>query len=78
MKTTNIVFVDGAHKNYPQWDMIGSNLTEKFKDFHIDLRSQGYEIKACNIAVKNNEVFWILLDDGGWWYRLEHYANLIG
>lgn len=76
MKTANVVHVQGAHKTYPQMDIITDELTERFKDFHIDLRNRGYEIKACNIAMKGKKMFWILLDENGWWYKLEHYATL--
>jgi hypothetical protein len=76
MKTTNVVYVKGANKTYPQWHNINAELTEKFHIFHAELRSLGYEIKACNIAVKNNEMFWILLCENGW-YELEHYATIL-
>ena len=76
MKTTNVKHVNGAHKTYQQWHEITAELTEKFKEFHADLRNRGYEIKACNIAMKDKEMFWILLRFDGW-YELEHYATLL-
>ena len=76
MKNTNSEYVRGAHKTYPQWDEITTERTERFKEFHADLRNQGYEIKAANIAVKDKKMFWILLNDDGGYY-LEHYANLL-
>ena len=76
MKTTNVAHVKGAHETYPQWDEVTPERTERFKEFHAELRTLGYEIKACNIAVKDKQMFWILLaSDGG--YELEHYATLI-
>ena len=76
MREAKMSFVKGAHKNYPRCDMITSELTDKFREFHADLRNHGYEIKACNIAMKDKELFWILLRFDGW-YELEHYATLL-
>ena len=77
MRDANVKYVKGAHKNYPQWHEITSELTEKFQEeFHPDLRNKGYEIKACNIAAKDKDLFWILLRFDGW-YELEHYATLL-
>lgn len=77
MKIANVKYVKGSHRNYPQWDIITAELTQRFYDFHAELRSLGYEIKACNIACKDRELFWILLDDNQFSYKLEHYATLI-
>jgi hypothetical protein len=76
MKTVNVAHVADAHRTYPQWNNITAELTDRFKDFHEDLKNHGYEIKACNIAVKDKKMFWILLCENGW-YGLEHYATLI-
>ena len=76
MRTAIIKYVKGARKTYPQWHNITDELTDKFQNFHTDLRSNGYAIKSSNIAEKDGELFWILLNKDGW-YNLEHYATII-
>ena len=72
---TDIKYIKNANKTYPQWHEITVELTEKFKNFHKDLLRNGYNIKACNVAEKDNKLFWILLDNNVD-YKLEQYGYI--
>lgn len=73
----NITYIKNANKAYPQWHNITAELTEQFKNFHKDLRNNGYNIKACNIAEKDGKLFWILLDENKKDYKLEQYGYYV-
>lgn len=72
-----IKYIDNANKTYPQWNNVTSEITEKFKNFHNLLLADGYNIKSCNVAEKDNKLFWILLDENKEDCRLEQYGIIV-
>ena len=76
MINENIQYIQNANKTYPQWNDITLEMAEKFKGFHQILRTDGYNIKGCNIAEKDGKLFWILLDETKENFKLEQYGFL--
>ena len=75
----NMKYVEGANKTYPQWNdeyPDAKELMDKFKRFHEILRNEGYNIKAANVAEKDNKFFWILLADDKENLKLEQYGYI--
>lgn len=75
MAKTRIDFIPGAHKTYPLFEQINADMMRDFKWFHKELREKGYNIRCANIAEKNGNLYWILVNGSGD-YELEHYGTL--
>ena len=77
MKILELEYIKGSHKEYPFDGINIIEMHDMFKGFHKILQNDGYNIKAINIAEKDNGLFWILLDESKKHFRLEHYANIL-
>lgn len=77
MKILKLEYIKGSHKKYPFDGINIIEMHDMFKVFHKILQNDGYNIKAMNIAEKDNGLFWILLDESKKYFKLEHYANIL-
>ena len=75
MAKTRVNYIPGAHKRYTQWNEMNAEIMSNFKWFHKDLREKGYNIRCANVAEKDGELYWILMNASGN-YELEHYGTL--
>ena len=77
MRQNYVKYIKNANKTYPQWNMkVTGEIMDKFKRFHETLCNDGYNIKAANVAEKDNKVYWILLTDNGQDFELEQYGEI--
>lgn len=68
---TSVEYIKNGRRRYPDFE-ITEDIQKQMIAYHEKLKKEGYEIKACNIAVKDNKFFWILYDKGN--ICLEQYG----